>query len=320
MSEVPARQFKRLPTTKVMIAEASRTTYALPKPEGQFETQLYLSPTGRTIAKVMIVGTAIETEDIGKEKSLWRMRMTDHSGSIGVMAGSFQPEAMQAIAEIEVPQFVCVVGKINVYEPEEGSHIVSIRPDSITVIDAQTRQDLILDIGLSTVRSIKDCSANTECIEKLNAAYTDEVDLAVFRIIAQQMIEDLIDTPVKEQPEEKEEVKPPSEPNKKAKPDVEQNKEQEPEKKKPEKSKQKYKKTDTTGKAGKEIDAEIKTIYEMCLEIIKEHKQLTYVAIEEILKQRGVNTKFVDWDSAIKRIFNDGIAYEPKIGTVKYIG
>lgn len=182
--------FKRSSVTKMLIAELVRTTHTLPRGQDQYDAQTYLSPTGRTIAKVMVCGTAIEMEDVGKDSSMWRVRISDPSGTIQVYAGMYQPEAAAILSQLEIPCFVSVVGKLNIYEPEEGSHIVSIRPDSVTVIDSKSRDDFILDASLSLLRSVR--KIDDETMNRVASIYGDKEDRESYIFVARQAIESLL--------------------------------------------------------------------------------------------------------------------------------
>jgi len=326
--------FKRSSVTKMLAAEVTRTTHALPKGEEQYESQTYLSPTGRTVAKIMVAGVATEKEDIGKDQSLWRLRISDPSGAIGVMAGMYQPEAMQAIAQLEIPSYVAIVGKLNVYEPESGSHIVSIRPDSVTIIDGKNRDDLVLDAALSTARSIKKTMADPEIMKKVAEAYESGHDQAAYMLVVQQALESLLPTPSTEKLDQKapkdqtasaavtktdshdkageDKVTPPpagdkNQPKKKAKPP----------KTKEKPASTKSSPSSNKSKAGKEIDESIKTIQEVVLEVLKEKREVVYSDLPDLLRNKGINPLMMDWESAVKRLMQEGLCYEPKLGRLK---
>ncbi|MCX6701164.1 MAG: nucleic acid-binding protein, partial [Methanomicrobiales archaeon] len=73
-----------------------------------------------------------------------------------VMAGSYQPEAMQQIAKIETPAFVAVVGKPNIYQKDPASSpLVSVRIESINVVDKETRDLWVLDAAARTLDRIE---------------------------------------------------------------------------------------------------------------------------------------------------------------------
>jgi RPA family protein len=315
MSET--RSFKRAPVTKILIAEAVRTTHDLPRGEGQYEAQTYMTPTGRTVSKVMISGVAVEKEDVGKDQSMWRLRVSDPSGAMHVYAGTYQPEAAQAIAGLEIPAFVVVVGKLNLYKPEEGSIIVSLRPDSVTLIDGVSRDALILDASLSTLRSIR--KTTDEKLKEIASIYGEKDGKEAYILVAQQAIESLLesvsekvpsapaqahDEPGKATPEEKPVAKVPPPPAAPAYPG------------KADKKKEKEKELDKTGKS---IDDAIQTVQEVILSLLQEKGTIKYQDIPDMLKTKGVNPNMVDWTSAIKRLMQEGMCCEPRLGTLRVV-
>ncbi len=314
---LPRTTFKRS-VTKILIAELTRTTHALPRGEEQYEAQTYLSPTGRTITKVMICGTAIEKEDVGKESSMWRMRISDPSGTVQVYAGIYQSEAAAVISQLDVPCFVTVVGKMHIYEPEDGRHIVSIRPDSVTIIDGKTRDDFILDAALSLLRSVRKTS--DEIMKRVADIYGKKDDRETYIFVARQAIESLPDHNVYNQGrshnvhigdmyhddkagevnESKQSQKAPDPvPLFDSKPQTS-----------PSSS---HEKTETD----KSIDSDIKTVQEVILDILTEKGMVKYEDLPELLKARDVNPLMVDWTSAVKRLMMEGQCCEPRIGTLR---
>lgn len=375
MAQYGTGTFKRSSVSKMLIAEVSRTTHALPKGDEQYEAQTYLSPTGRTIAKIMIAGVATEKEDIGKDESLWRVRVVDPSGAIGVMAGKYQPDAAQVIAQLDIPCYIAIVGKLNIYEPEPGSHIVSIRPDSVTVINGANRDDSILDAALSTIRSIKRTASDSEPMKRATEIYGEKDGKDAYMLMAQQAIESLLPDfskrdiekekahqkailkgskeRIAEKPEQDDQDKfmetyhekshndKVGEEKGKEKPsiptgDKNQPKKKEPKEKPAEPPKAKEKPAGTkpspSSYPGKEkekertntkhekvgsIENSIKTIQEVVLEVLREKREVVYTDIPDLLRNKGINPNMMDWESAVKRLMNEGLCYEPKLGRMK---
>lgn len=354
--------FKRSSVTKMLIAELNRTTHPLPKGEGQYEAQTYLSPAGRVVAKVMICGTAIQKEDVGKEQPLWRMRITDPSGTTQVYAGGlYQPEAAQAIATLDMPAFVIVVGKLHLYEPEGegGNIIVSLRPDSISILgnDSQGRDDFLLDAALSTLRSVR--AASEDRMKEVIAVYGDKDGKDAYIFVAQQVLESLLtdiffgkkvdqkagedkstdksDTGTsgkQDGQKSKQGETSPAPPTLDKKPaPVESSPSKLPEKEKDKGAAKKttsasaYPKKDAKepapaqvkGKAGKEIDESIKTVQEVVMQVLHEEVQFKYSDLPEMLKKKGVNPLMADWESAVKRLMMEGYCCEPKLGIIRVV-
>ncbi len=299
------KQFKRSPVTKMLIAELTRTTHVLPRGEGQYEAQTYMTPTGRTIAKIIIAGAAIEKEDVGKDQTMWRLRISDPSGTIQVYAGTYQPEAVQVIAMLEIPSFVAVVGKMHLYQPEDGNVIVSIRPDSVTPIDVASRDSLIFDASLSILRSIR--GITDDKMKEVADIYGEKDGKEAYILVARQAIEGLLESFSDRAPaqvhHEAEKVAPEAA--------------QAPGKadKKKEKKTEKEQESDT----GKSIDDAVQTVQEVVLELLKEKGTIKYKDIPDLLKARGVNPNMVDWTSAVKRLMQEGYCCEPRLGTLRVV-
>lgn len=310
--------FKRSSVTKLLIVELTKTTHALPKSEEQYEAQTYLSPTGRTIAKVMICGTAIEKEDVGKDTSLWRLRISDPSGTVQIYAGMYQSEAAAAIVQLDIPCFVTVVGKVHIYEPESGSHIVSIRPDSVTIIDGKTRDDFILDAALSLIRSVR--KTDDETMKKVVGIYGEKDDKETYIFVARQAIESLLpdhgavhhDDKAGEAitKQDKQESKQSQKAPDSAPPKLDSKPPTSP-------SSSPIDKAGKKGKTSESIDSGIKTVQEVILDILTEKGTVKYENLPELLKARGVNPLMMDWTSAVKRLMNEGCCCEPKIGVLR---
>lgn len=303
--EKETRIFKRAGVTKIPIAELIKTTHALPKGEEQYEAQTYLSPTGRTIAKVMICGTVVEREGVGIDSSMWRVRISDPSGTVQVYAGMYQPEAAQIIAHLEIPCFVAVVGKLHIYEPEDGSRIVSIRPDSVTVIDGKTRDDFILDAALCLIRSVRKTSDET--MKRVADIYGEKDGKEAYVFVARQAIESLLPdygAGAVHYDDNVGEVKQESKQSQKAPDSAPPKFDSKPQ-------------ASPSSSSNNSIDSSIKTVQEVILDILTEKGTVKYEDIPEMLKAKGVNPLMVDWTSAVKRLMMEGQCCEPRIGTLR---
>lgn len=130
-----------------------------PKPDevghdGGHAPNFIVSPLGSRINRLFVAGVVTEIDNIGTEHDLWRARVVDPSGVFIVYAGQYQPEAAIFLSTLEVPAYVSVVGKARIYEPEDGSVFVSIRPEEINIIDADIRDRWIVDTAELTLDRI----------------------------------------------------------------------------------------------------------------------------------------------------------------------
>ena len=120
-----------------------------------------LLPTGERANRIFFVGTLTETEDVGSDSEYWQGRVVDPTGTFYVYAGQYQPEAASALREIEPPEYVAVAGKPRTYETDDGDTNVAVRPESITVVDAATRDRWVVETAQRTIERIRDFEDET---------------------------------------------------------------------------------------------------------------------------------------------------------------
>ncbi|ELZ58360.1 hypothetical protein C467_05694 [Halorubrum hochstenium ATCC 700873] len=113
-----------------------------------------LLPTGESSNRVFFVGTLTEKEDVGDDSEYWRGRIVDPTGTFFVYAGQYQPEAASKLRDLEPPAYVAVVGKPRTYETDDGTVRVSVRPESITEVDAATRDRWVAETARRTVERV----------------------------------------------------------------------------------------------------------------------------------------------------------------------
>jgi RPA family protein len=154
--------FEREPARRVFAAELRECRYQFREGDDEKSPTFVLLPTGERCNRVFLVGTLTEKHRQGDQNIFYRGRVADPTGTFFVMAGSYQPEAMQQLAKIETPAFVAVVGKPNLYQTPDGAYLVSVRVESITVVDRETRDLWVLDAARSTLDRIDSCAAGTD--------------------------------------------------------------------------------------------------------------------------------------------------------------
>ena len=103
-----------------------------------------ISPTGAKINRLFVVGVATEVENIGRGEGLWRVRIADPTGVFNIYAGQYQPDVAAFLSELEVPQFIAVVGKAQLFKPNETSSYASVRPKEINITTEDVRNNWIV--------------------------------------------------------------------------------------------------------------------------------------------------------------------------------
>ena len=153
--------FEREPARRVFASELRECRYQFKDGEDEKSPTFVLLPTGERSNRIFIVGTLTEKTRQGEQNIFYRGRVIDPTGTFFIMAGSYQPEAMQQMAKIETPAFVTVTGKPNLYQKPDGTYLVSVRVESITVVDKETRDIWLLDTATRTLDRIDALTTGT---------------------------------------------------------------------------------------------------------------------------------------------------------------
>jgi len=173
---------------RVFAGEFNASTLEI-KGEGERAPSYVITPLGAMINRVFIVGVLTDSDNIGtEEEPLWRARISDPSGIFYISAGQYQPEAAMAISEIEAPAFVAVVGKARTYSPEEGTLYVSIRPESVRIVDESIRDYWVLDSCRSTLKRI---AAISDALEMEEPSADELVKLGHNRRLADGVVQSI---------------------------------------------------------------------------------------------------------------------------------
>ena len=148
---VPTREVAR----RVFAEEFNDAGYTFKESDDERAPVYALLPTGARANRVFVVGTLTETEDIGEDSEYWRGRIVDPTGTFFTYAGQYQPEAANALRDLEPPAYVAVVGKPRTFETDDGGVNVSVRPESISVVDADTRDRWVVEAAERTLDRIE---------------------------------------------------------------------------------------------------------------------------------------------------------------------
>jgi RPA family protein len=149
---IPTREVAR----RAFAGEFNDASYTFSESDDERAPVYLLLPTGEKANRVFLVGTLTEKEDIGEDAEYWRGRIVDPTGTFFVYAGQYQPEAAAALRDLDAPSYVAIVGKPRTYEPEDGDGvIVSVRPESITQVDAGTRDRWVVETAQRTLERVR---------------------------------------------------------------------------------------------------------------------------------------------------------------------
>jgi RPA family protein len=184
----PRRDFEREPARRVFAGELRESRIHFREGEDEKSPTYILLPTGERCNRIFLVGTLTEKKKQGEQNLFYRARVVDPTGTFFIMAGSYQPEAMQQIARIDPPAFVAVVGKPNVYETPDGAVLISVRCESVTAVDKDTRDRWVLDCAKATLDRI-DALGTTPDGQRAVQEY--RTDPALFRKLVYEALSQL---------------------------------------------------------------------------------------------------------------------------------
>lgn len=144
---------KREIAKRLFAHEFNQSTHKIEQ-EGERDPTYILTPTGARCNRVFVVGVLLDKEEIKPDSNFWRVRVSDPTGVFVCTAGRFQPDALEALMEIEPPEMISVVGKVNVYEGESRTFL-SLRPESISVVDREVRGYWVYETAKRTLERIE---------------------------------------------------------------------------------------------------------------------------------------------------------------------
>ncbi|WP_332899376.1 RPA family protein [Haladaptatus sp. CMSO5] len=113
-----------------------------------------VTPTGARVNRMFAVGVLTEVDTVNEDQL--RARIVDPTGAFVVYAGQYQPEALTFLENASVPTFVAVTGKARTFEPADSDRVyTSIRPESISEVDAETRERWTVTTAERTLERIE---------------------------------------------------------------------------------------------------------------------------------------------------------------------
>ena len=145
---------KRETAWKIFAGEYNDSSYEI-KGEGEMAPSYVVTPLGAKVNRLFLIGVLTDVENISENGELVRAHISDPTGVFTLYSGEYQKDVTDVLLNIEVPTFVAVVGKSRTYIPEEGTFLVSVRPERIVEVDADIRDKWILETCQNTKERIE---------------------------------------------------------------------------------------------------------------------------------------------------------------------
>ncbi len=144
---------KREVARRIFSYEFNRSTYRI-QPEEDKAPVYVLTPLGMRCNRVFIVGALLDKEEVKPDSGVWRIRVADPTGAFRGYVGRFQTDALDSLMGIEPPELVAIVAKVRVIE-RDGRLLPALRPESISVVDSETRDYWIYETSKRTLERIR---------------------------------------------------------------------------------------------------------------------------------------------------------------------
>jgi len=276
-----------------------------------------VTPLGAKVNRLFIVGVLTDVENVSEGGDLIRAHISDPTGVFTLYSGQYQQDVTNVLADIEVPAFVAVVGKVRTYTPEEGSMYVSVRPEKIMEVSADVRDRWIIETCKNTKDRIEavfeamkmeeknafeihKLGYSKELSEGIVVALSNygEIDLNKYVTLIQESLQYLI-------------------PEKENLPDLKNKEIIEEEPIKEIEQKEDIKNETEKTEAG-ETDKDFAEVEDAVLKIIKEtegNDGAPWDEITEKCEKAGIEKDAIE--EALTSLMDKGLIYEPVLGTIK---
>jgi RPA family protein len=161
---------------RVFAAEFDDASLSYAESDEERAPNYVVTPTGARLNRLFAVGVLTEIESVNDEQL--RARIVDPTGAFVVYAGQYQPDALSFLERADPPAFVAVTGKARTFRPEDSNRVfTSIRPESLSEVDADARDRFVVDAAAHTVERVQTMRGARERDERgdaLREALEDE--------------------------------------------------------------------------------------------------------------------------------------------------
>jgi RPA family protein len=187
MSSIPTRKVAR----RAFAREFNDASYTFQESDDERAPVYLLLPTGERANRVFFAGTLTEKQDVGEDSEYWQGRIVDPTGTFFVYAGQYQPDAASMLRDVEPPTYVSVVGKPGTYETDDGTVNVSVRPESINVVEEGTRDRWVVETAERTLDRVERYEADEgEYVAMAREQY--DLPVETYESAAEEALVDLV--------------------------------------------------------------------------------------------------------------------------------
>jgi len=138
---------------RLFAAEFDDADFSYSESDEERAPNYVVTPTGARVNRLFLVGVLTELEQVNDD--VLRARVVDPTGPFVIYAGQYQPDELAFLEAADPPMFVAVTGKARTFEPDDSDRVfTSVRPESISEVDADTRDRWVVQAAEQTVSRI----------------------------------------------------------------------------------------------------------------------------------------------------------------------
>jgi hypothetical protein len=138
---------------RLFAAEFDDADYSYSESDEERAPNYVITPSGARVNRLFVVGVLTEVEEVSDD--VLRGRVVDPTGAFVLYAGQYQPDEQAFLDRAEPPAFVAVTGKARTFQPEDSDAVyTSIRPESISTVDAETRDRWTVQTAQQTIERV----------------------------------------------------------------------------------------------------------------------------------------------------------------------
>uniref|UniRef100_A0A7C3VBQ1 Uncharacterized protein n=1 Tax=Archaeoglobus fulgidus TaxID=2234 RepID=A0A7C3VBQ1_ARCFL len=182
---------KREVARRVFAKELMSSTYTL-RDESEKSPLYVLTPLGLKCSRVFIIGVLTDMEERGEDGNIYRIRVADHTGAFIGYIGKYQPEAYEAIEEIDLLTPVAITAKVRVFEGETRK-FVTLRPEMISVADPESKDYWVIETAVQTLKRIEEMKKGESDTARL-AMEIYNTDLEEYRRAVREAVEKVMES------------------------------------------------------------------------------------------------------------------------------
>lgn len=145
----------REPAKRVSAQELTETDYTFKEGDGEYAPNL-LQLLGGIANRIFLCGvaTSIDINEMEGNTDHVTLRVKDGTGTALIMAGKYQTDAAHQIKNLQIPETVGVIGKVDTFEGDEDT-VTYIKPEIVIPVDKNTVDTWTIEMANQTLDRIR---------------------------------------------------------------------------------------------------------------------------------------------------------------------